>query len=237
MLLCCVLLAWMGALDPTMFAGAWWRDEVGMRKARGTCGQRSSTAMMRCHKIVYPTAHADDTSDSKQQLYSYCSCQPGTKHLTYLVVGTANHGDTTLNCRARSRRGSSWHRVVYDLCDAEQLSELCVVEAHSLDRPVHVVEYVRVRLCKVSQRWRAVFAAPGGLATTMHGRRHSTILFTKANNCNTSLAERRLKDQLYAQQVRRQGWSVVWGWVVACISTKSALTDVCRRSKAVGRQW
>lgn len=227
----------MGALDPTMCAGAWWRDEVGMRKARWTRRQRSGTAIMRSHKIVYPTAHADDTSNSKQQLYSYCSCQPGTKHLTCSVVGTANHSDTALNCRARSRRGSSWHRVVYDLCDAGHLNELCAVEVHSLDRPAHAVEYVRVSLCKVSQRWRAVFVARGGLATTMHGRRHSTILLTKASICNTSLAERRLKDQLYAQQVRRPGGSVVWWWVVACITIKSALTDVCRRSKAVGRQW
>jgi hypothetical protein len=236
MLLCCVLLAWMGVLNPTKFAGAWRVDEVGMRKARWTCGQHSSTAMMRCHKVAYPTAHADHTSDSKQQLYSNCSCQPGTKHLTCLVVGTANHGGTALNCRVRSRRGSSWHRVVYDLCEAEQLSELCVVEAHSLDKPEHVVEYAGLILCTVSKRWHAVFAAPGGLAITMHGGRHSTILLTKAHICNTSLAERSLKDQSYAQQVRRQGWSVVWWWVVARISTKSALTGVCKRSQAVGRQ-
>ena len=220
-----------------MFADAWRRDEGSMRKARWTWGQHSSTTVMRCHPIAHPAAHADHTSDSKQQLYSNCSCQPGTQHLAHLVVGTANHGDTALNCRTCSRRGSSWHMVVYDLCEAEQLSELCVVEAHSLDRRGHAVEYAWLILCTVSKRWHAFFAAPGGLATTRHGRRHSTILLTKDNNCNTSLAEGRLKDQLYAQQVRRQGCSVVWWWVVACISTKSALTDVCRRSKAVGRQW
>lgn len=208
-----------------------------MRKARWTCGQHSSTTVMRCHKIVYPTAHAYLTSDSKQQLYSNCSCQPGTQHLTDLVVESVNHGDTALNCRACSRRGSSWHRVVYDLCDAEQLCELCVVEAHSLDRPEHAVEYAWLILCTVSKRWHAAFAAPCGLAISMHGRWHSTILLTKASSCNTSLAEKSLKDRWYAQQVWRQGWSVVWWWVVAHVSTKSALAGVCRRSHAVGRQW
>jgi hypothetical protein len=208
-----------------------------MRKAGRTCGQHSSTAMIRCHKIVYPTAHADHTGDSKQQLYSNCSCQPGTKHLTCLGVGTANHYDTTFSCHACSRKGSSWHRVLYDLCDAEQLVELCAVEAHSLDKPEHAVEYAGLIVCTASKCWDAAVAAPGGLVIRMRGQGRSTKLLTKANNCNTSLAERSPKDQLYAQRVPRQGWRELWWWVVACISNKSALVGLCKRSQAVRRQW
>ena len=212
----------MGALAPTMFAGAWKRDGGGMRKARRTCGQHSSTAVMRCHKKVYATAHADHTSYSQQQLYSNCSCQPGTKHVVFLGVGTANHGETALNCRVCGRKGSSWERVVYDLCDAEQLIELFAVEAHSLNKPEHAVEYEGVTLCTASKRWDVLLQCPWPLIE-MQGQGHSSILFTKANNSNSSLAERRLKDRLYAEEALRQGWSVVWLWVDEDISTKSTL--------------
>lgn len=212
----------MGVLDPTWFAGALWVHDGSMRKAGRPCRRHSSTARIRCHEMVYPTAHADCTGDSKQQPYSNCSCQSGTKQLTCLGVGTANYDCTAMNRHARSRRGGSWHMVSYDLCDAEQLFELYAVEAHSLAKPEHTIEYAGLTVCTVSKRWNAVCAAHGSMAMVMHGQEHSVMLLTKANNCNTSLAEKSLKDQLYAQQVRRQGWSVLWWRVVACISNKSS---------------
>lgn len=172
--------------------------------------------------MVYPTAHADHTGDSKQQPYSSCSCQSGTKQLTDLGVGIATYADTALNCHVCNRRGGSWPRVLYDLCDAEQLFELYAVEAHSLTKPEHTVKYAGLILCTVSKPWDTIVAAHGGLATRMHGQGHNVILLVNANNCNTSFAENSLKDQLYAQQARRQGWSVLWWRVVACISNKSS---------------
>ncbi len=173
-------------------------NEGGRRKAGRPCGQHNSTAQIKRHKITCPTAHADHTGDSKQQLYSICSCQSGTKQLTYLDVGTANYVDTALNCHASSRRGGSWHRVLYDLCDAEQLFELYAVQAHSLTKPEHTVEYAGLILCTISKGWDTVVAAHAGLAIGMHGRGHSVIVLAKVNKCNTCRAERSLKDQLYA---------------------------------------
>ena len=68
----------------------------------------------------------------------------------------------------------------------------------------------------------ARIAAPGGLLIEMQGQGHSTRLLTKANNTDSSLAERKLKDWLYAQEALRQGWSVLWLWVDECISSPRA---------------
>lgn len=212
----------MGVLMTPWSAGAAVREDGGARKAGRKRGQHSSTAVMRCHKMVNSTAHVDHTSYSQQQLYYNCSCQPGTKHVAYLGVRTANHNDTALHCHVCGKKGSSWERVLYDLCDAEQLIELYAVEAHSLDKPEHVVECEGVTVCPASKRWDVAVAAPGGLLIEMQGPGHSTRLLTKANNTDSSLAERKLKDWLYAQEALRQGWSVLWLWVDEGISSPRA---------------
>lgn len=193
-----------------------------MRKAGRKRGQHSSTAVMRCHKKRNSTAHVDHISYSQQQLYYNCSCQPGTKHVVYLGVRTANHNAAALHYHMCGGEGSSWERVLYDLCDAEQLIELYAVEAHSLDQPEHAVECEGVTVCPASKRWDIAIAAPGGLLIEMQGQGHSTRLLTKANNTDSSLAERKLKDWLYAQEALRQGWSVLWLWVDECISSPRA---------------
>ena len=178
---------------------------------------------MRCHKKVNAAAHADHTSYSQQQLYYNCSGRPGTKHVVFLGVRTANHNETALNCRVCGSKGSSWERVLYDLCDAEQLIELFAVEAHSLNKPEHAVESEGVTVCPASKRWDVTVAVPRGLLVEMQGQGHSSRLLTKANNTDSSLAERRLKDWLYAEEAMRQGWSVLWLWVDEEISNKATL--------------
>jgi hypothetical protein len=178
---------------------------------------------MRCHETVNHTAHADHTRYSQQQLYYNSSCQPGTKHVVYLGVRTANLKPTALKCHVCSRHGSSWEKVLYDLCDAEQLIELYAVEAHSLDKPQHAVESEGVIVFPEKKRWDVAVAVPGKLLIEMQGQGHSSRLVTEAKNTDSSLAERRLKDWLYAQEALRQGWSVLWLWVDEDISSNEAL--------------
>ena len=204
-------------------AGAWRREEGGKGKAGRKRGQHSSTAVMSCHKTLNPTAHTECTSYSQQQLYYDCSCRPGTKHMVYLGVRTANLKHTARKCRVCGTQGSSWERVLYNLCDAEQLIELYAVEAHSLGKPEHDVECEGVTVCPASKRWDVAVAAPGGLLIEMQGQGHSTRLLTKAKNTDSSLAERRAKDWLYAQEALRQGFSVLWLWVNEDIRRNAAL--------------
>jgi len=123
-------------------------------------------------------------------------------------------------------KGSSWERVLYELCDAEPLIELYAVEAHSLNKPAQPVERDGVRVWPESKRWDVALAVPAGLLIEMQGQGHSTRLLTKAKNTYSSMADRQLKDWLYAQEAIRQGWSVLWLWVdkgVSSTQTQAAL--------------
>ena len=210
----------MGVLVTLLSAGARRQEGGGARKAGRPRQQHSSTAVSRCHQTVNPTAHADHASYSQQQLYYSCSCQPGTKHVVFLGVRTANHNGTALDCPVCAGKGSSWERVLYELCDAEQLIELYAVEAHSLNKPAQVVERDGVRVWPEAKRWDVTVAMPGGLLIEMQGQGHSSRLLTKANNTDSSLAERHAKDWLYAQEALRQGWSVLWLWVDEAVSSR-----------------
>lgn len=199
-------------------AGAQQQERRGVRKAGRKRGQHSGTAISRCHKTVNPTAHADHASYSQQQLYYNCSCQPGTKHVVFLGVRTANHNEKALRCAVCGGKGSSWERVLYELCDAEPLIELYAVEAHSLNKPAKPVEHGGVRVYPEAKRWDVTLAVPRGLLIEMQGQDHGSRLLTKANNTDSSLADRQAKDWLYAQEALRQGWSVLWLWVDEVIS-------------------
>lgn len=203
----------MGVLVTPLSAGARQQEGGGARKAGRKRGQHSSTAVSRCHKTINPTAHIDHASYSQQQLYYNCSCQPGTKHVVYMGVRTANHNGTAVDCTVCAGKGSSWESVLYGLCDAEPLIELYAVEAHSLNEPAHVVERDGVRVWPQAKPWDVALATPGGLLIEMQGQGHSSRLLTKANNTDSSLAERHAKDWLYAEEAIRQGWSVLWLWV------------------------
>jgi hypothetical protein len=207
--------------------GAWRKESGGKGTAGRKRGQHSSTAVVRCHKTINSTAHTDHTSYSQQQLYYNCSCQPGKKHVVYLGVRTANHRDSALDCRVCARKGSKWEGMLYELCDAEELIELYAVEAHSLDKAAAPVECEGVRVCPESKRWDVAVARPEGLLIEMQGEGHSSRLVAKANNTDSSLAERQLKDSLYAEEAMRQGWSVLWLWVDGRIT--------CPRQQA--QQW
>lgn len=78
-----------------------------------------------------------------------------------------------------------------------------------------------------SKRWDVAVARPEGLLIEMQGEGHSSRLVAKANNTDSSLAERQLKDSLYAEEAMRQGWSVLWLWVDGRIT--------CPRQQA--QQW
>jgi hypothetical protein len=117
--------------------------------------------------------------------------------------------------------------MLYQLCDAEELIELYAVEAHSLDKSATPVECEGVRVCPESKPWDVTVARPEGLSIKMQGVGHSSRLLTKANNTDSSLAERQLQDSLYAEEAIGQGWSVLWLWVDERIS--------CPRQQA--QQW
>lgn len=199
-------------------AGAWKKEKGGKGTAGRKRGQHSSTAVVRCCKTINSTAHTDHTSYSQQQLYYDCSCQPGKKHVVYLGVRTANHNDSALDCHVCAKKGSKWEGMLYDLCDTEELIELYAVEAHSLDKPAAPVEREGVRVCPESKPWDVAVAAPEGLLIETQGEGHSSRLVAKANNTDSSLAERQLKDTLYAEEAITQGWSVLWLWVDERIS-------------------
>lgn len=132
-------------------------------------GQHSSTAARRCHKRVVSTARLDHAGYSQQQPFYKCIYQPGTKDVSYLGVRTASHNEPALHCHVCGGKGSRWERVLYGLSDAEQLIGLHAVEAHSLDKPEHVVECEGVTVCLASQRWDVAIGAPDGLLIEMQG--------------------------------------------------------------------
>jgi hypothetical protein len=144
----------------------------------------------------------------------------------YLGVRTANHNGAAFRCRVCGGHGSGWERVLYELCDAEQLVQLYAAEAHSLDKPAKPFESEGVRVCPEAKRWDVAVAAPEGLLIEMQGEGHSSRLVAKPNSTDSSLAERRLKDWLYAQEAIRQGWSVLWLWVDERSTNRTALADL-----------
>lgn len=109
--------------------------------------QHSGTAARRRHKSVGSTACLDHASYSQQQLYYNCIYQPDTKDVAYLGVRIASHNVPALHCHVCGGKGSRWERVLHGLSDTEQLIGLYAVEAHSLDKPEHVVECEGVTVC------------------------------------------------------------------------------------------
>ena len=61
-----------------------------------------------------------------------------------------------------------------------------------------------------------------GLLIEMQGQGHSTRPVTKANSTEGSLAERKQRDWLYAEEAMRQGWSVLWLWVDEAVTSRDA---------------
>jgi hypothetical protein len=125
-----------------------------------------------------------------------------------------------------SSDGSKWELLLYDLLDKEQLIELYAVEAFSLAKPTHPLTQNGVLVHPEKKRWDVTVVVPGGLLIEMHGEGHSSRLLTKANNIDCSLAERHLRDWLYARAAMEQGWSVLWLWVnedVACDSAEQSV--------------
>jgi hypothetical protein len=129
---------------------------------------------------------------------------------------------TALNCRVCLGGGSKWEHLLYDLLDKEELVELYAVEAFSLSKPAQPVMQEGVVVHPEEKRWDVTLVVPGGLLIEMHGEGHNTRLLSKANNTDSSLAERRLKDWLYAQTALDQGWSVLWLWVHEGITSDSS---------------
>ena len=125
-------------------------------------------------------------------------------------------------CRVCGGRGSKPERVLYAVADAEVLVEQYAVEACSLAKPADPVMCDNVRVHPEKKRWDATIVAPSGLLIEMQGESHSSRLVSKANNTDSTMAERQLKDWLYAQEALRQGWSVLWLWVDECISSPRA---------------
>lgn len=167
--------------------------------------QHSDTAVERCDKSINVVTHEDQPSYSEQQLYYNCDCRPGSKHVVYRGVRSANHSKTALKCRVCSSGGSKWERLLYDLLDKEQLIQLYAVEAFSLAKPTHPMTQNGVLVHPEKKRWDVTVVVPGDLLIEMHGEGHSSRLLTKANNTDCNLAERHLRDWLYAVAAMEQG--------------------------------
>jgi hypothetical protein len=208
----------------------WWstgagkkaHDGISKGKAGRRRGQHSSTAVQLCVKMVNQMAHEEHNSYSQQQLYYDGPCRPGTKHVVYRGVRSANHSNTALQCRVCDGGGSSWECLLYELLDKEQLIELYATEACSLSKLAHPVVQDGVRVHPEMKRWDVVTAAPSGLLIEMQGEGHSSRLVSKANNTDSSMAKRQRRDWLYAQTAIGQGWSVLWLWVDEHITSRSA---------------
>jgi len=170
--------------------------------------------------------HEDQPSYSDQQLYYNCDCRPSSKHVVYRGVRSANHSKAALKCRVCSSGGSKWERLLYDSLDKEELIELYAVEAFSLAKPAYPTMQDGVVVHPEKKRWDVTVVVPGGLLIEMHGEGHHSRLLTKANSPDHSLADRQLRDWLYAMAAMEQGWSVLWLWVnedVTCDSTQVSM--------------
>lgn len=79
-----------------------------------------------------------------------------------------------------------------------------------------------VQVHPARKRWDVTVVVPGGLLIEMQGEGHSSRLVSKANNTDTSLGQRWLKDWMYAEAAMKQSWSVLWLWVHEDIECDSA---------------
>ena len=118
--------------------------------------------------------------------------------------------------------GSGWERELYALCDAEQLIVEYALEAYRLKKPAQPVTRNGVIVCPEQQAWDVATANPAGLLIEMQGQGHISRLVTKGNNIDSSLVERQLRDQLYAEAAMEQGMSVLWLWVDESITCRRA---------------
>lgn len=198
------------------------RRQQGSTKAGRRRGQHNSAAVSRCHEQMNASTHADHTCYSQHQLFYKGSCQPGTKHVVFRGVRSANHSSTALNCRVCAKQGSAWERVLYALCDAEPLILEYATEAFVLNKHDRPVTNMGVTVCPEKKAWDVVLAAPSGLLIEMHGEGHISRLLTKANNTDNSMAIRQLKDELYAQAAMAQGKSLLWLCVDEGIKSRKA---------------
>lgn len=181
-------------------------------KGRPRAGH-NTTAVERCDMSLNHVTHEGQTSYSAHQLYYNCPCKHGSKLVVYRGVRSANHSNTALQCRVCSGGGSKWERLLYDLLDKEELIELYAVEAFSLAKPEQAVVQQGVQVHPEKKPWDVAVVVPGRLLIEMQREGHCSRLVAKANNTDSSLGERLLKDWLYAQAAQDQGWSVLWLWV------------------------
>ena len=142
--------------------------------------------------------------------------------MVYRGVRSANHSATALRCRVCSGEGSKWEQHLYCTLDKEDSVVLYAVEACSVAKPAEPIMCDNVRVHPEKKRWDATIVAPSGLLIEMQGEGHSSKLVSKANNTDSTMAERQLKDWLYADAAMQQGWSVLWLCVDESITSQDA---------------
>ena len=89
-------------------------------------------------------------------------------------------------------------------------------------KPAEPVMCDNVRVHPEKKRWDATIVAPSGMLIEMQGEGHSSKLVSKANNTDSTMAERQLKDWWYADAAMQQGWSVLWLCVDESITCQDA---------------
>lgn len=142
-----------------------------------------------------------------------CDCQH-EKHRMFVSVRVGNtHPECVCHvCHALNTEegSSSYERLVYRLCDAEELIEAYAVEACAVSEPGGV-EVCDGSFAYVSQKkWDVMILTPANLLVEVQGQGHSTKLVTKPNNSDSNMAARWHRDHLYAEAAIREGFTVLW---------------------------
>lgn len=201
-------LAFFGGCPGALgFAGARGsRSVVGQARRAGTTAQQSAEATRRSttqHIQIMPTT-------ANNSVTATVAASLEKSMLGTLGWGTANHNHATLCCCVCAGKSSCWERVLFELCDAEPLAQLCLVEAHSLNKSAPHVKCDGVRVWPEAECCLCCSCCNTGPGDCMRGEAAAV------NDCRrpTTLTAAWPRDDSRAGCTRKgprvHGWGVLW---------------------------
>jgi len=183
--------------------------------------EQGSNAMLLSSKAAY----------SMDKGVFMCDCGH-EKHRMFVSVRVANKRPTCVchvcTVLSTNEGSSSYERLVYRLCEAEDLIETYAVEACAVSESGELEVCDGTTACVSKKRWDVMVLGPASLLIEIQGEGHSTKLVTKHNCSDSSMAARRHRDELYAEAAIRAGFSVLWLEVPGVKTTERALSKAWR---------
>lgn len=142
-----------------------------------------------------------------------CDCMHA-KHRMFVSVRVANKRPACVChvCRVLGTdvKSSKYERLVYTLCDAEELIEAFAVEACAVSEVGEVEVCDGSTACVSKKRWDVMVLTPANLLIEVQGQGHSTKLVTMPNSSDSSMEARHHRDEIYAEAAVRAGCCVLW---------------------------